>query len=385
MDGRAPGADIVDWEYWERLLRERGVVIDRPRGSAHPRYPGMIYPLDYGYIPGTAGGDGAEVDVFVGTVNTGLRAVLLTADARKGDRELKLLWNLSDAEIAAARRFLTSDGMRVEARWRVAPRKSHENEDEMMPADAKFERFLAAADQPFSGWDFSWVTDTGRMSSGVLPWNYASVVLPYLWGAQAMADLGTGGDEFLSCLRPLPPQTFATEGYAPNVSVARARLEPLGVRVYEIDETDTLPFADTSLDLIINRHESYRPEEVFRALRPGGCFITQQVGGANEKQVSDWLGAPFEVGWADWSLDVAARGLDSAGFTILKRREAVAPTRFYDIGALVYYLKAIPWQIPDFSVARYHDALLRLHARIQADGYLESQSARFLLVAHRPE
>lgn len=254
-----------------------------------------------------------------------------------------------------------------------------------MHADDEFERFLAAADQPFTGWDFSWLTDTGRMSSGVLPWNYASAVLPYLWRAQVMADLGTGGGEFLSCLRPLPPHTVATEGYAPNVAVARQRLEPLGVQVYQIDETDTLPFADASLDLIINRHESYRPEEVARALRPGGHFITQQVGGSNEKAVSDWLGAAYEVDWAGWSLDVAARGLESAGCKILTRREAVMPNRFYDIGALVYYLKAIPWQIPDFSVARYRDALLRLHEQIQANGYLEYQGARFLLIAHRPE
>lgn len=254
-----------------------------------------------------------------------------------------------------------------------------------MPAGDDFERFLTAAGQPFSGWDFSWVTDTGRMSSGVLPWSYASVILPYLWRAQTLADLGTGGGEFLASMRPLPAQTYATEGYPPNVLVARARLEPFGVQVFPTDESETLPFAEATLDLIINRHESYRPEEVYRALRPGGHYITQQVDGPTQKVVSDWLGVPFDVGWANWTLDVAARGLEGAGFTILDRREASHPTRFYDIGALVYYLKTIPWQIPGFTVARYRDALLALHERIQADGYLEHQSARFLLVARKPE
>lgn len=113
--------DALDWEHWERLLRERGVVIDRSRGSAHPRYPDMIYPLDYGYIPGTIGGDGSEVDVFIGTEDTGLRAAFLTTDTHKGDRELKLLWKTTDGEIAAAQRFLTSNGMRVDLRWRDTP------------------------------------------------------------------------------------------------------------------------------------------------------------------------------------------------------------------------------------------------------------------------
>ncbi|HEU0027312.1 MAG TPA: class I SAM-dependent methyltransferase [Ktedonobacterales bacterium] len=252
-------------------------------------------------------------------------------------------------------------------------------------ANDDFERYLAAADEPFAGWDFSWLTRTERMASEPLPWSYASEVLPYLWRARWMADLGTGGGEFLACLSPLPPTTYATEGYPPNVAVARARLEALGVQVYETDETEALPFADGALDLIIDRHESYRPEEVYRALRLGGHFITQQVGGANEKAINDWLGIPFDVPWATWSLETAAQGLESAGFAILTRREATAPTRFYDIGAVVYYLKAIPWQIPDFSVERYRDALLRLHERIQADGYLEMQSARFLIVARKPE
>ncbi len=253
-----------------------------------------------------------------------------------------------------------------------------------MSSSDDFERLQAAADEPFAGWDFSWLTRTERMVSGPLPWSYASEVLHYLWRADTMADLGTGGGEFLASLRPLPAQTYATEGYAPNVPVARERLAPLGVQVFETDESETLPFASGALDLIIDRHESYRPDEVYRTLRPGGHFITQQVGGAHERAINDWLGVPFDVPWATWSLEEATRGLESAGFFILTRREATIPTRFYDIGALVYYLKAIPWQIPYFTVTRYRHALLRLHERIQTDGYLETQSTRFLLIARKP-
>jgi inorganic pyrophosphatase len=119
-DDPQPGQDaaLIDWAVWERLLRERGVVIDRPRGRPHPRFPAMIYPLDYGYIPGTVGGDGAEVDVFVGSGDSGLTAALITHDLGKGDRELKLLWNTTEAEIAAARAFLQRGDMRVDLRLR---------------------------------------------------------------------------------------------------------------------------------------------------------------------------------------------------------------------------------------------------------------------------
>ena len=38
-------------------------VIDRPAGSRHPRYPDMIYPVNYGYVQGVFAGDGLEQDV----------------------------------------------------------------------------------------------------------------------------------------------------------------------------------------------------------------------------------------------------------------------------------------------------------------------------------
>jgi inorganic pyrophosphatase len=96
----------IDWTHWEAAIWEHGLVIERPRGSRHPRYPDTVYPLDYGYVPQTIGGDYAEVDVFVGTALTGLHAVLVTHDALKGDDEIKLLWNMSNGEVATALAFV---------------------------------------------------------------------------------------------------------------------------------------------------------------------------------------------------------------------------------------------------------------------------------------
>jgi inorganic pyrophosphatase len=104
----------VDWEHWERLITERGIEIDRPKGSHHPRYPGWRYPLDYGFIPGTVGGDAHEVDVFCGTADSGLNAAFAV---RHDDiEELKLLWNASPEEVRDAYEFLAAD-MPVEVVW----------------------------------------------------------------------------------------------------------------------------------------------------------------------------------------------------------------------------------------------------------------------------
>lgn len=108
----------VDWEHWDRLIAERGVEIDRPKGTAHPRYPEWVYPLDYGFIPGTVGGDDREVDVFCGTAGTGLTAAFAV---RHDDvEEIKLLWNASPTDVERAHDFLAGD-MPVEIIWRRRP------------------------------------------------------------------------------------------------------------------------------------------------------------------------------------------------------------------------------------------------------------------------
>lgn len=246
-----------------------------------------------------------------------------------------------------------------------------------------FDRLVADAEQPFSGWDFGYISKTDRLVEAPLAWSYASWLLPYLRRAGSLLDMGTGGGEFLARLQPFPEYTAATEGYPPNVPIARERLEPLGVDVHEVLEDLRLPFPDATFDLVINRHESYSPDEVLRVLKSGGRFITQQVGSQNDVELNRLLGAPPEDEYAHWNLDFAARELEVAGFQLTEQQEDFPPARFFDIGAVVYYLKAVPWQIPGFSVERYRDALLTLHSTIERDGYVDVSTHRFLIVARK--
>ncbi len=52
-------------DYADVLGRAVHCVMDRPLGSRHPRYPDMLYPVNYGCVPGVLAGDGAEQDVYV--------------------------------------------------------------------------------------------------------------------------------------------------------------------------------------------------------------------------------------------------------------------------------------------------------------------------------
>ena len=80
------------WQEISELAGTGSIVIDRPQGSAHPSYPGMIYPLDYGYIENTSSADGDGIDVWFGSkVAKTLTGILCTFDKLKRDAEIKLL------------------------------------------------------------------------------------------------------------------------------------------------------------------------------------------------------------------------------------------------------------------------------------------------------
>ncbi|HHV95300.1 MAG TPA: class I SAM-dependent methyltransferase [Clostridiaceae bacterium] len=133
--------------------------------------------------------------------------------------------------------------------------------------DELFNYLIGEANKKFEGWDFSYLESTGRMQEFPLRWNYRNKVKSRMSGISSLLDMGTGGGEFLSSLVPLPEYTCATEGYEPNIPVARKRLEPLGVKVYRVDDDEFLPFNDETFDLVINRHESYSAKEVKRILK----------------------------------------------------------------------------------------------------------------------
>jgi SAM-dependent methyltransferase len=252
-----------------------------------------------------------------------------------------------------------------------------------MKRDIKFEMYLKNAEKPFAGWDFSYVTETVRMSSGMLSWSYGSIVVPLIQKSNSMLDMGTGGGELLSKLQPFPEKVCATEAYLPNVPIARNRLEPLGVKVFQIGEDNLLPFEKDEFDLIINKHESYSPQEVRRILSDDGIFVTQQVGGSDCTDINKALGAPVNEEFAHWNLSFAKNELLENGFEILEAKEEFPMQRFYDVGALLYYLNAIPWQVFDFKSENYVNELYNIHESIQSKGFFDVRSSRFILKAKK--
>jgi inorganic pyrophosphatase len=88
------------WEFLDHLVVSSCLVIDRPQGSAHRRYPGFTYPLDYGYLGGTHARDGGGVDVWLGSLEPkSVTGILCCIDLLKRDAELKILLGCSDGDV----------------------------------------------------------------------------------------------------------------------------------------------------------------------------------------------------------------------------------------------------------------------------------------------
>ncbi len=101
--------DHLEWEKWQGCIFNNGITIERPRTTAHPDYPSVVYPLDYGFVNDTLGTDGDPVDVFVGRGTTGLVGGILTTDVRQQDREMKLLYDCTPSEVYTAHGFINYD------------------------------------------------------------------------------------------------------------------------------------------------------------------------------------------------------------------------------------------------------------------------------------
>ena len=86
------------WEAIDKLVSESKIIIDRPKGSRHPKYPDFIYPADYGYLEKTSSMDGGGIDIWKGTHGNNIDAIICTVDLLKKDSEIKILIGCSEEE-----------------------------------------------------------------------------------------------------------------------------------------------------------------------------------------------------------------------------------------------------------------------------------------------
>ncbi|WP_112269662.1 methyltransferase domain-containing protein [Lentzea terrae] len=239
-----------------------------------------------------------------------------------------------------------------------------------------FEDLVAeGAAVPLEGWDFSWFE--GRATEERPPWGYAEQIAARLATVSSALDLQTGGGEVTASAPVRPLLLAATESWPPNALVAAQRL-PL---VVQAPDDGPLPFHDETFDLVISRHPVVTPwAEIARVLKPGGTYFSQQIGDGTNRGLTEFMMGPQPVN--DFRSTARARAeAEAAGLEVLQLEEVALRVAFFDVGAVVHFLRKVLWTVPGFTVEGYRDRLLAMHQHIQEHGEFACTSTRFLIEA----
>ncbi|MFF2805835.1 methyltransferase domain-containing protein [Streptomyces sp. NPDC058000] len=251
--------------------------------------------------------------------------------------------------------------------------------------ERSFEELVAeAAEVSVAGWDFSWLA--GRATEQRPSWGYQRLMGERLARASAALDIQTGGGEVLAGAGAFPPVMAATESWPPNVAKATALLHPRGAVVVADEDEPPLPFGDAAFDLVTSRHPvTVWWEEIDRVLQPGGTYLSQQVGPASVFELVEYfLGPqPAEVRRARHPED-ARRAAEAVGWEVVDLRHETLRTEFFDIGAVVYFLRKVVWMVPGFTVPQYREQLRELDRLIRREGAFVAHTTRFLIEARKP-
>ena len=245
-----------------------------------------------------------------------------------------------------------------------------------------FEDLLAeGASVPVEGWDFSWFE--GRATEERPPWGYSRLLAERMATAHAALDIDTGGGEVLAQIPHPPLVLVAAESWVPNLAIAQRNLAPLGASVVAVGEDGDLPFPAGTFDLVVSRHPvATRWDEVARVLAPGGTFLSQEVGAGSVRELTDAMMGPQEVSMSRDPRRAVAEA-EAAGLEVVDLRTAALRMEFYDVAAVIVFLRKVIWTVPGFTVDAYRPQLAEMHERIQADGPFVAHSQRFLIEARK--
>ncbi|MFJ8804816.1 class I SAM-dependent methyltransferase [Streptomyces sp. NPDC102490] len=254
-----------------------------------------------------------------------------------------------------------------------------------------FDELVAeGASVPTEGWDFSWFG--GRATEARPSWGYARSMAERLAGASAVLDVQTGGGEVLDFALEAAgphraPLVVATEGWAPNVAEATRLLRPRGVPVVASADDVPLPFADGAFDLVVSRHP-VEPhwDELARVLAPGGTYFAQHVGPASVFELVEYFLGPLpEESHRHRHPERERADAEAAGLEVVEVRAERLRMEFFDIGAVVHFLRKVVWMVPGFTVDAYRDRLRELHERIEDEGPFVAHSSRHLFDVRKPQ
>jgi len=248
-----------------------------------------------------------------------------------------------------------------------------------------FDDLVAEAESvDVTGWDFSWLN--GRATEQRPSWGFQKAMSQRLGTVSSALDIQTGGGEVLAGARQFPATMAATESWSTNVALATELLTPRGVVVVADTDEPPLPFADGAFELVTSRHPTtVWWTEIARVLRPGGSYFAQHIGHATVFELVEYFLGPQPEARRKRHPDDESTAATAAGLEVVDLQHERLRMEFFDIGAVVYFLRKVVWTVPGFTVEHYRDTLYRLHRQIESEGVFVANSSRTLIEARKPD
>ena len=151
-----------------------------------------------------------------------------------------------------------------------------------------------------------------------------------------------------------------------------------------VADSPALPFVDGAFDLVVSRHPVVVLwDEIARVLRPGGTYFSQQIGPGTNRELTDFFMGPRPVNQRR-SAASARAAAEAAGLEVVDLRDCALRVEFFDVGAVVYFLRKVLWTVPGFTPEAYVDRLRAMHEHIERDGMFTATGRRLLVEARRP-
>jgi SAM-dependent methyltransferase len=153
------------------------------------------------------------------------------------------------------------------------------------------------------------------------------------------------------------------------------------VTVHEVPDSASFPFEDESFDLVCSRHPTVTQwSEIARVLQSDGTYYSQQIGAGTNSELTDFIMGPQPISESR-RLDRVIALATSAGLEVTNAHAETLTVEFFDVGAVVYFLRKVIWTVPDFSTDKYRERLKLMHDHIELNGSFISHSRRYLIEA----
>ena len=244
-------------------------------------------------------------------------------------------------------------------------------------------RRIAAAMGERQGWDFSRVRDAHEP----VPWDYLDVVRRYLQPIDRVLDVGTGGGEKLLSLAACYDSAVGVDASAEMIETAQRNKAAAQVETasFEVMRGEALRFPDGAFDVVLNRHCSVDVRETFRVLRPGGYFVTQQVGARNAQNICALfgcgVGGEYEVELFQ-ELPILAGAFRQLGCRVVCAAEYDVRYWFLDVESLLFWFQAIPMP-QDFDIETHWRQVDLVITEFGTPQGIETNEHRELLIVQR--